>query len=87
MTITNSLLVNHIFLKAALDFLRWFYLVTVNPGFYFIFSPKKLLISSLSIASATAINKKMKAWTKDIQLDHSQNVDTAGRLNKSTEPM
>ena len=49
--------------------------------------PKNLLTSSLSIASATAINKKMKAWTKNLQLDHNQIINTAGRLDKSIELM
>ena len=42
----------------------------------------KNLISSLSVASATAINKKIKAWTKNIHLDQNQIINTAGRLNK-----
>ena len=60
------------------------FLMYASLGHFF---PKNLLIFSLSIASATAINEKMKAWTKNIQLDHNQIINTAGKLNKSTELM
>ena len=78
LTITNSLLVNHIFFWRLHQILfDGFIFVTVNPGFYFLlfkplswhFLPKKLLISSLSIVSPTAIKKnfldqKQSAWSQ-----------------------